>query len=62
VTQLIVTLTPGSTKPAKIELVQSTGDMILNAAAIEVARESEFTPETHACTPVGGRYFYNFEF
>ena len=62
VAQLIVTLTPESSVPAKVELVQSTGDMILDAAALEVARETQFAPETHACAPVGGRYFYEFQF
>ena len=62
VAQLIVTLKPESTVPAKVELVQSTGDMILDAAALEVARETQLAPETHACAPVGGRYFYEFQF
>ena len=55
--QLFVTLTAESAQPAKVELVQSTGDKILDAAAIQVARETEFAPETRACSPVGGRYF-----
>ncbi len=60
--QLIVILTAENTVPANVELVQSTGDMIFDAAALEVARETQFVPETRACAPVGGRYFYEFQF
>ncbi len=59
--QLIVTLTPESTQPAKVELAQSSGDAIVDAAAIEVARETQFAPETRACAPISGRYFYQFD-
>ncbi|MBV8638812.1 MAG: TonB family protein [Candidatus Eremiobacteraeota bacterium] len=60
IAQVIVTLTPQSAQPANVELVQSTGDAIVDAAAIEVARATLFVPETRDCNPVGGRYFYEF--
>ena len=60
--QLIVTLTPESAVPSGVELVQSTGDIIFDAAAIEVVRQTQFVAETRACVAVGGRYFYEFQF
>ena len=45
IAQLIVTLTPESTQPANVELVQSSGDIIVDAAAIEVARQTQFAPK-----------------
>ena len=57
---LIVTLTPESTKPSSVELVQSSGSVILDAAAIEAVRQTQFTAETRSCVAVGGRYFYDF--
>ncbi len=60
--RLIVTIDPNLALPTKVELVEPSGDAILDAAAMNVARETAFTPETQSCSPVGGRYFYDFEF
>lgn len=59
---LIVTIDPNRARPAKVELAEPTGDAILDAAAMQVARQTAFTPETQSCSPVGGRYFYDLEF
>jgi TonB family protein len=61
-TKLIVTLAPNLTMPTKVELVQPSGDAILDSSAMQVARETAFKPETQQCSAVGGRYFYDFEF
>lgn len=60
--KLIVTIDPSLARPTKVELVQPSGDAILDAAAVQIARETSFTPETQSCSAVGGRYFYDFEF
>lgn len=60
--ELIVTIDPKSARPSKVELTEPSGDAILDAAAVQVARETTFTPETQSCSPVGGRYFYTFVF
>ena len=59
--KLIVTIDPTLALPVKVELAQASGDAIIDAAAMQVARETTFTPETQSCSPIGGRYFYDFE-
>jgi TonB family protein len=59
--KLIVTIDPLLATPTKVELVEPSGDAIIDSAAMQVARETAFTPETASCSPVGGRYFYDFE-
>jgi outer membrane biosynthesis protein TonB len=59
--KLIVTIDPLLALPTKVELAQPSGDAIIDAAAVQVARETAFTPETASCSAVGGRYFYDFE-
>jgi len=59
--KLIVTIDPLLARPSKVELAQPSGDAIIDAAAMEVARQTAFTPETSSCSPVGGRYFYEFD-
>jgi TonB family protein len=60
--ELIVTLKPASAQPANVELLQSTGNEILDAAAVEAARKTTFYPETRACVAIGGQYFYEFDY
>ena len=60
--KLIVTLSPNLATPTNVELVQPSGDAILDSAAMQMTRLTAFTPETQQCSPVGGRYFYDFEF
>ena len=59
--KLIVTIDPLLSLPTKVELAQPSGDAIIDAAAVQVARATAFTAETASCSPVGGRYFYDFE-
>ncbi len=59
--KLIVTIDPLLARPTKVELAQASGDAIIDAAALQVASETAFTPETASCSAVGGRYFYDFE-
>lgn len=56
---LIVTLDPKSEMPAKVDLVQPSGDAILDSAAMQMAKKTHFTTETQSCVAVGGRYFYD---
>ncbi|MBV8638811.1 MAG: TonB family protein [Candidatus Eremiobacteraeota bacterium] len=60
--ELIVTIDPNTARPTNVKLAQPSGDAILDAAAMQVARETSFTPETQSCSPVGGEYFYDFAF
>lgn len=60
--RLIVTLSPNLAHPTQVELVQPSGDAILDSSAMLMARETAFTPETEQCSAVGGRYFYDFDF
>lgn len=60
--KMIVTLAPDHATPSKVELVQPSGDAIVDSAAMQMARKTAFTPETQQCSPVGGRYFYDVEF
>ncbi len=60
--RLIITIDPNLARPAQVALAQPSGDAIVDAVALQVARATVFTPETQSCSPVGGRYFYDFVF
>jgi TonB family protein len=60
--KLIVTLDPNLATPTKVELLQPSGDAILDSAAMQLARKTAFTAETQSCVAVGGRYFYDVVF
>lgn len=39
-------------------VMRSSGDTLLDHAAIKAARASSFQPEVRDCTPVGGSYLF----
>jgi TonB family protein len=43
-------------------IFRSSGNRILDDAALRSARLTRFTPETRNCQPVGGTYLYEFEY
>jgi len=55
---LIVTLSGQDASPTDVVLANSSGDSMVDAAAIDAARHTVFAPETNDCAPVAGRYFY----
>ncbi len=59
--KVAVALTPsGSVSAASI--YRSTGDMMLDRAALRAARMSTYSPEVRDCTPVGGTYLFTVDF
>ena len=59
---VIVTLPAQNANPTDVELAQSSGDSMIDAAAVEAARHTVFSPETQDCVAVAGRYFYDVVF
>lgn len=45
-----------------VSVLQSTGDIQLDAAAERAARESSYSPETRDCQAVGGDYIFRVDF
>jgi outer membrane biosynthesis protein TonB len=60
-TELIVTLTPQSARPASVVLSSSSGNTVLDAVAMDLARKTTFAPETRSCAAIGGQYFYDID-
>jgi TonB family protein len=45
-----------------VSILQSSGDIQLDAAAERAARESSYAPETRDCQPIGGDYIFRVDF
>jgi TonB family protein len=60
-TYLEVDLAPNG-KLAATRVVGSSGDALVDAAAISAARSSTFRPETVNCVPISGRYLHVVKF
>ena len=60
--ELIVTLTPASSAPSDVQLSRTSGNAILDAAALRMARQAQVSPETQNCAPIGGQYFVEIEY
>src|SRR5580700_9668384 len=57
-TTVVVTLPAENASPTDVVLAYSSGDSMVDAAALDAARHTFFAPETNDCAPVAGRYFY----
>jgi hypothetical protein len=57
--EVIVTLPAENASPTNVVLAYSSGDSLVDAAALDAARHTIFAPETNDCAPIGGRYFYS---
>jgi TonB family protein len=58
---VVVTLPAEVGSPTKVELAASSGDPMVDAAALQAARRTVFSPETRDCEAVAGSYFYSVE-
>jgi hypothetical protein len=58
-TVVVVTLPAENASPTNVVLAYSSGDSMVDAAALNAARHTVFAPETNDCAPVAGRYFYS---
>jgi outer membrane biosynthesis protein TonB len=55
---VVVTLPAENASPTDVVLAYSSGDSMVDAAALDAARHTVFAPETNDCAPIAGRYFY----